>query len=137
MGVKEEAFAPVLVAVELDTGAEPRAFLKEVLRYVNNDVFGRFLCGEYLSNESSLSCNVIVHPKTEKELKDEFENFIAQLEWGTISINEYAMLASLFGVCPWGAYPKHKPEDIQSGEVVLNVKVINIFRAKLVMLDCM
>jgi len=108
VGVKElhqtEAFAPVLVESAIDSGNNTEKFLEKALKYCNsNDLFG------------SLSCSVIIDPRTEAQYKQKFNDFVAKLEYGTIAINEWGGSGSFFPGAIWGAYPKHSPEDIQSG----------------------
>jgi len=101
--VKEEAFSPILGEITMDTKNDVAAFLKAAVTYCNIQVFG------------SLSCSIMIDPRTEHKNKESLEDAVANLEWGTIGINEWAGFAPGYGILPWGAYPKHTPEDIQSG----------------------
>ena len=47
--------------------------------------------------------------------KKRFEGLIADLHYGTIVINAWKGLAFLATACPWGAFPSHTPQDVQSG----------------------
>jgi len=102
--VKEEAFAPVLAEIALNTKNDPTVFLKEVVEYCNNEVYG------------SLSLSIMIDPNTEAKFKTQLEDAIAKLEWGTIAINEWAGYVHTIGVLTWGAFPKHDPTNIQSGQ---------------------
>ena len=64
----------------------------------------------------SLGANIIIHPRTIRKIGTEnFEKIIQELRYGTISINGWSALGFLLSQCPWGAFPGHTLEDIQSG----------------------
>jgi acyl-CoA reductase-like NAD-dependent aldehyde dehydrogenase len=48
------------------------------------------------------------------------ERAVANLRYGTVSINHWAALGYGLVVTPWGAYPGHTAEDIQSGTGVVH-----------------
>eukprot|EP01065_Artemidia_motanka_P003969 TRINITY_DN1191_c10_g1_i1.p1 TRINITY_DN1191_c10_g1~~TRINITY_DN1191_c10_g1_i1.p1 ORF type:complete len:541 (+),score=143.16 TRINITY_DN1191_c10_g1_i1:77-1699(+) len=100
-----EAFAPVIAEVPV-AAATPAEFLEKVQRTVNSDqVFG------------SLSCSVFIHPTTEKELgKEKIDSWLQGMEWGTTSVNDWGGSGVFFPTSMWGAYPKHTPSNIQSGQ---------------------
>jgi acyl-CoA reductase-like NAD-dependent aldehyde dehydrogenase len=99
---KEEAFCPVLAEVALD-GGDARALLDQAIPYCNEQLYG------------SLSATLLVDPRTEKTLGDRLDDAIARLEYGSIGVNTWGGTAVFFAEMPWGAFPKHTPEDIQSG----------------------
>lgn len=107
LATREEAFCPVLAEVAIDAG-DARTFLDEAVAYCNNELFG------------SLSATVLVDPRTERELGGRLDDAIAGLEYGSIGVNTWGATAVFFGELSWGAFPKHTPEDIQSGIGVLN-----------------
>ena len=64
----------------------------------------------------TLGANVLIHPKTICAIgKKRFEEIIADLHYGAIAINAWTGLAFLATACPWGAFPGHTPQDVQSG----------------------
>ncbi|NOX85883.1 MAG: aldehyde dehydrogenase, partial [Chlorobi bacterium] len=50
-----------------------------------------------------------------KEMGSELENCIADLKYGAIGINIWNAVSFMLPQCPWGAYPGHSLNDIQSG----------------------
>ncbi len=96
-----EYFAPVLGATELPgTGAE---FLKAAVGFANDQLHG------------TLGANIIVHPRSRKEMGPRFEQLVADLRYGTIGINVWSALGFLYAQAVWGAFPGHTLEDVQSG----------------------
>ena len=72
----------------------------------------------YCNNElrGTLGANILIHPKTIRQIgKKQFESMVAELKYGTISINGWSGLGFLVTQCPWGAYPGHTLDDVQSG----------------------
>ena len=64
----------------------------------------------------SLACSVIAHPSSVKAVGNEaFDNFIAQLAYGSVSVNVPALLSFAIPTLSWGAFPGHTPQDIMSG----------------------
>jgi hypothetical protein len=103
--LRDEAFAPVLAVVALDTGNDPEAFLSQVVKVANDEVMG------------SLSCTLSIDPMTARRHKTALDQAIADLKWGTIGVNEWGGAGLFFGNLCWGAYyGRHRAEDIQSGE---------------------
>ena len=97
-----EAFCGVVAQVDLDAD-NPRDFLREATQFANDDVWG------------TLSCSIIIDPKTARENTEELDYAIATLRYGAIGINIWSGVVFGFGSPPWGAAPGHVPEDIQSG----------------------
>ena len=82
-----EAFAPVLAETRIASNNNVEQFLSEALKFVNSDeLFG------------SLSCSVIIDPRTEVLHKQAFEDFVAKLEYGCIAINEWVNFLNWFDV---------------------------------------
>jgi len=80
------------------------------LEYLQNAV--RF-CNEKLNG--TLGVTILIHPKTMKAMGTELENCISDLKYGTVAINIWNGVAFLLPQCPWGAFPGHTYDDIQSG----------------------
>ena len=99
---KTEAFCGILAVVELPA-TEPSEYLSQAVRFSNETMWG------------TLSCNLIVHPKTESALGNQVDQAIADLRYGAIGVNCWSGL--VYGLCntTWGAFPGHSLEDIQSG----------------------
>ena len=98
-----EAFCGILAEVSLDT-ADADGFLKRVPQFVNDYLYG------------TLSCTVLIDPKTRRQNRVAFEEAITQLRYGTIGINMWS--GTLFGMLeiPWGAFPGNPLEAIGSGQ---------------------
>jgi aldehyde dehydrogenase (NAD(P)+) len=98
-----EVFGPAMSTYEMDA-TNAQTYLRNAVTYANDQLYG------------TLGANILIHPKTIKEIgKIQFENIIADLLYGTIAINAWTGLAFLATACPWGAFPGHTPQDVQSG----------------------
>ena len=99
----EESFCSIITSVQLG-GAEPIAFLQAATSFANNRLWG------------TLNATLIVHPKSLKEssINEAFEQAIAQLKYGAITVNTFIGLLFCTGA-PWGAYPSSTTQNIQSG----------------------
>lgn len=54
----------------------------------------------------SLVASVIAHPKSIDSVgKDAFDEFIAWLHYGCVTVNVPSMVPFVLPVLPWGAYP--------------------------------
>jgi aldehyde dehydrogenase (NAD(P)+) len=107
-----EYFSPVLGVIELSgTG---KAFLDTAVATVNRDFHG------------TLGANVVADPKDIKAMGTGFREAIAALEYGTIAINAWTGVGFLTAAAPWGAFPGHTLENVQSGiGTVHNALLIN------------
>lgn len=97
-----EAFCGVLAEVSLDA-SDPADFLAKAVRFANEDVWG------------TLSCALIIHPKTAAEHAAAFDAAIAGLRYGGIGVNCWAAVVYALCVTTWGAFPGHTLHEIQSG----------------------
>jgi hypothetical protein len=104
-----EPFCSVLSVTSISATDTP-AFLKQVTDLCNDVVWG------------TLNVCLIVHPKTLKDasVAEAFEASIAELKYGTVAVNHWPALGYGLTVTPWGAYPGHTMEDIQSGSGVVH-----------------
>jgi aldehyde dehydrogenase (NAD(P)+) len=100
-GFGNELFAPAMVTTSLPGDAGE--FLRGAVEFCNSRLYG------------TLSVNLIVHPKTRRQLGEEFDRAIAALRYGGIGINAWSAGAFLFPRAAWGAYPGHTYTDVQSG----------------------
>ena len=98
----QEAFCGVLAEVALPA-ADPAEFLERAVPFVNEQVWG------------SLSCMLIVGPRTARALGDALEGAIAGLRYGGVAVNAWS--GYLFGLAApsWGAYPGNTPRAVGSG----------------------
>ena len=79
-------------------------YLRDAVAYANDQLYG------------TLGANIIIHPTTLREIGEEtFEEIIAELRYGTIAVNAWTGLGFLMPQCPWGAFPGHTLDDVQSG----------------------
>ena len=100
---ENEVFAPALSTHELDA-PDAEQYLKAAIDYANDNLHG------------TLGANILIHPSTVKAMgRERFEALLGELRYGTIAINAWTGLGFLMTVCPWGAFPGHTLEDVQSG----------------------
>jgi hypothetical protein len=98
-----EVFAPAMSTHEI-VGKDAAQYLVDAVEYCNDELHG------------TLGANILIHPATIREIgKVRFEEIIADLRYGTIAINAWTGLGFLMAQCPWGAFPGHTLEDVQSG----------------------
>ncbi len=99
-----EAWCGVTSEVPLDAD-DPVAVVEEAGKFSNETLWG------------TLSCSVIVHPKTMKEPRvgEAVEKAIGDLRFGSVCVNHWAALAYALVTPAWGAAPGHPKEDIRSG----------------------
>ena len=99
---KTEAFCGILAVVTLPANGAS-SYLEQAVTYCNETMWG------------TLSCNVLIDPRTERQHQATFDQAIADLRYGAIGINCWSGL--VYGLCSttWGAFPGHTLEDIQSG----------------------
>lgn len=99
---KDEIFGPVLAQTSLpgETAAE---FLVHAVRFVNDKLSG------------TLGATLLVHPHTLRELGPALDQALADLRYGAVGVNLWNAAAFLLAESPWGAFPGHPLEDIQSG----------------------
>jgi len=96
-----EYFAPVLGVVDLPGNGQE--FLDAAVAHANERLVG------------TLGANVLIDPATQAALGDGFENAIADLRYGAISINSWTAFAFLTPTLTWGGYPGATLENVVSG----------------------
>jgi hypothetical protein len=99
---RQEAWCPIIAETALRASDETQ-FLDEAVRFCNERLWG------------TLSCNVIAHPASQKQLGNRFERALENLRYGTVSVNHWAAIGFVLGSMPWGAAPGHTLVDIGSG----------------------
>lgn len=100
---QNEVFAPAMSLTELEAG-NAEEFLRRAIDYANTQLHG------------TLGANILIHPKTIKAMgRKRFNEILADLHYGTIAVNAWTGLGFLLVQCPWGAFPGHTLQDVQSG----------------------
>ena len=98
-----EVFGPALSITELP-GQDAESFLIAAIDYANQHLHG------------TLGANIIIHPKTLNAIgRKRFDEIITKLHYGCIAINAWTGLGFLSAPTPWGAFPGHRLDDVQSG----------------------
>lgn len=98
-----EVFGPALSVTEL-AGSNAEAFLRAAIKYANDSLYG------------TLGANILIHPKTLAEIgQQRFDELILELRYGCIAVNAWTGLGFLSAPTPWGAFPGHTLDDVQSG----------------------
>ena len=101
-----EFFAPVLGVIELP-----------------GDGLDYFTAAVGTANDAftgTLGVNVIVHPRTLKQLGESFETALAELRYGCVAVNAWTGMGFLTATASWGAFPGHSLADVQSGMGVVH-----------------
>ena len=83
-------------------------FSNKAVDYCNKELWG------------NLGVSVIMKDHNRKLNSHILENYIEKLEYGTVSINEWAAIGYIIPQLPWGGYPGNKDNDIQSGKSVVH-----------------
>jgi acyl-CoA reductase-like NAD-dependent aldehyde dehydrogenase len=98
-----EIFAPALSTHEIGE-TDPEAYLLAAIRYANEELHG------------TLGGNILIHPATIRQIgRRRFEEIIGEFRYGTIAINAWTGLGFLATACPWGAFPGHTLDNVESG----------------------
>ena len=74
-------------------------------------------CNERL--ERDLGATMFVHPTTSKAEAIAVDRAIADLRYGSVGVNEWAVWAGSLGYTTWGGFPGNTPEHIGSGVGVI------------------
>lgn len=99
-----EAFCSLVAETGLPA-SDPADFLDRAVEFANDTLWG------------TLGATIIVHPRSlaDRRTAAAFEQALAGLRYGTISVNHWLGYAFYFGLSPWGAYPGSDLYDVQSG----------------------
>jgi hypothetical protein len=99
-----EAFCSFFAAVPLPA-AGAVDFLRRAVEFCNERLWG------------TLNATLIVDPRSaaDREVGAAVEQAIAELRYGTVSVNHWAAIGYGLVITPWGAYPGHEQHDIRSG----------------------
>lgn len=105
--LSEESFCGVLSWTEIDADG-PERFLDDASTFANHAIHG------------TLSCMVLIDPKTRRRARAAYEAAIADLRYGNVCVNVWPGFSFAIGNVPWGAFPGHTPEAIGSGVGVVH-----------------
>lgn len=99
---RNEAFGPMYGQTSLP-GKTAAEFLDTAVEFCNSKLWG------------TLAADILIHPRTIKELGGQLDDFVARLRYGTVGVNAWNGVGFLVGSTPWGAFPGSTAQDIQSG----------------------
>jgi acyl-CoA reductase-like NAD-dependent aldehyde dehydrogenase len=104
-----EAFCGVFGETGLAAESVPE-FLDRAVAFCNGTLWG------------TLNVTLIVHPESLKDpdVARAVERAIADFRYGTVAVNHWAAVGYGLVVTPWGAFPGHTAQDIQSGAGVVH-----------------
>jgi acyl-CoA reductase-like NAD-dependent aldehyde dehydrogenase len=104
-----EAFCGIFGELPLPSGSTAD-FLDRAVAFANDSVWG------------SLNATLIVQPASLRDpaTTAALERAIADLRYGTVSINHWSTVGYALGTTPWGAFPGHARNDIGSGTDVVH-----------------
>jgi hypothetical protein len=99
-----ESFNGVFGEVGIDAGGTVD-FIRKAVEFANDGMWG------------TLGCSLIVHPKSlqDPEVQRAVDQAIADLRYGTVAVNHWSAIGFLLGATPWGAYPGHPIDNVESG----------------------
>ena len=104
---QNEFFCGALAQTSLPS-PDPETFLREAVSFANQRLDG------------TLGANILIHPKTLREMGPVFEEIIADLHYGTIGVNAWTGVGFLLARSHWGAFPGHTRQEVGSGIGVVN-----------------
>ena len=104
-----EAFCSVFGELPLPSSSVAD-YLERAVAFANDSLWG------------SLNATLIVHPASLRnpEVAAAFERAVAELRYGTVSVNHWSSLGFALGITPWGAFPGHARNEIGSGTGVVH-----------------
>ena len=79
-------------------------FAVKAIDYVNNELWG------------NLGVTVLIKNFKKGTNKLILKNYVDELKYGTVAINEWSALGFVIPSLPWGGYPGNRNNDIQSGQ---------------------
>ena len=85
-------------------------YIARAVRFCNESLWG------------TLNATILVHPTSlaDGAVRAAVEQAIADLRYGSVSVNHWAAISYVLGLTTWGAWPGHAPADIQSGSGVVH-----------------
>jgi aldehyde dehydrogenase (NAD(P)+) len=97
-----EAFGPVLAQTALP-GDDAESFLRNAVAFCNERLHG------------TLGAAILIHPRTIAELGPAFDDGIAALRYGCVTINTWPGVGFTLPTASWGAYPGNTIDAVGSG----------------------
>ncbi|MBV8643089.1 MAG: aldehyde dehydrogenase family protein [Candidatus Eremiobacteraeota bacterium] len=97
-----EAFAPVLAQTALP-GDDAASFLRNAVAFCNDVLHG------------TLGASILIHPRTIAELGPVFDDAVAALRYGSVTINTWPGVGFLLPTASWGAFPGNTLANVGSG----------------------
>ncbi len=99
-----EAFCGIFAETALEAGGVVE-YLDKAVTFCNQQLWG------------TLNATILVHPASLKDraVAEAVDRAISDLRYGTVAVNYWAAAGYLLGTTPWGAFPGHATNDIQSG----------------------
>ena len=106
---RQESFCSVFSETPI-AAIDAESFVAQAVEFCNQKLWG------------SLNATLLVHPSAASDmgLRSAVEQAIVDLEYGSVAVNHWAAIAYGVVVTPWGAYPGHPQQDIQSGSGVVH-----------------
>lgn len=106
---QEEPFCSILAETAIEADSVPE-FIDHAVSFVNNHVWG------------TLHAILVFDSKVQEDSQISFalERAIANLRYGTVSINQYPAISYYIGLTTWGGHPGHDIYNIQSGTGFVN-----------------
>jgi aldehyde dehydrogenase (NAD(P)+) len=99
---RTEAFGPVLAQTSLP-GATAAEFLRNAVAFCNETLHG------------TLGAAILIHPRTIRELGGAFDDALAALRYGCITVNTWPGVGFTLATATWGAFPGNTLADVGSG----------------------
>ena len=99
---RSEAFGPVLAQTALG-GDDAATFLRNAVAFCNDVLAG------------TLGAAILIHPRTIAQLGPVFDDAVAALRYGSVTINTWPGVAFLLPTASWGAYPGNTVAAAGSG----------------------
>lgn len=106
---RTEAFTGVIAETALEASSVVE-FIDRAVEFCNERLWG------------TLSASILVHNASlgDREVAAAVDRALADLRYGTVTINQWAAVGYGLVSTPWGAYPGHDLFDIQSGTGVVH-----------------
>jgi aldehyde dehydrogenase (NAD(P)+) len=99
---RSEAFGPVLAQTALP-GAGAAEFLRNAVAFANDTLHG------------TLGAAILIHPQTIRELGGAFDDALAALRYGCVTVNTWPGVGFSLATASWGAFPGNTVADVGSG----------------------